>query len=49
MSRAHELGLGRRNARVVYPPVAPRFAWHDENAQAQRADGARHRATGTCC
>jgi glycosyltransferase involved in cell wall biosynthesis len=34
MSRAHALGLGRRNARVVYPPVGPRFAWHDEDAQA---------------
>ena len=34
MSRAHALGLGRRNARVVYPPVGPRFAWHDDDAQA---------------
>ena len=34
MSRAHELGLGRRNARVVYPPVAEGFSWHDEDAQA---------------
>jgi glycosyltransferase involved in cell wall biosynthesis len=33
MSRAHALGLGRRNARVVYPPVGPGFAWHDEEAQ----------------
>lgn len=35
MSRAHALGLGRRNARVVYPPVGPRFAWHDDDAQAR--------------
>jgi glycosyltransferase involved in cell wall biosynthesis len=35
MGRAHALGLGRRNALVVYPPVGPRFAWHDEAAQAQ--------------
>jgi glycosyltransferase involved in cell wall biosynthesis len=34
MSRAHELGLRRRNARVVYPPVAESFSWHDEHAQA---------------
>jgi glycosyltransferase involved in cell wall biosynthesis len=34
MTRAHALGLGRRNARVVYPPVGPGFAWHDEGAQA---------------
>jgi glycosyltransferase involved in cell wall biosynthesis len=33
MSRAHALGLGRRNARVVYPPVGPGFAFHDEEAQ----------------
>lgn len=34
MSRAHELGLRRRNARVVYPPVAESFSWHGEDAQA---------------
>ena len=34
MSRAHELGLGRRNARVVYPPVGEDFSWRDEDAQA---------------
>jgi glycosyltransferase involved in cell wall biosynthesis len=34
MTRAHELGLGRRNARVVYPPVNEAFAWHDDDAQA---------------
>ena len=34
MSRAHEIGLGRRNARVVYPPVGEAFTWHDEEAQA---------------
>jgi glycosyltransferase involved in cell wall biosynthesis len=37
MARAHELGLGRRNTRVIYPPVAPQFVFHDEAAQkAQR-------------
>ncbi|MEP6916821.1 MAG: glycosyltransferase family 4 protein [Acidobacteriota bacterium] len=34
MMRAHELGLGRRDARVVYPPVSASFTWHDEAAQA---------------
>lgn len=34
MSRAHQLGLRRRNARVVYPPVGEGFSWHDEEAQA---------------
>jgi glycosyltransferase involved in cell wall biosynthesis len=34
MSRAHEMGLGRRNARVVYPPVSDAFTFHDEHAQA---------------
>lgn len=34
MTRAHDLGLGRRDASVVYPPVGPTFAWHDEEAQA---------------
>jgi glycosyltransferase involved in cell wall biosynthesis len=33
MTRAHELGLGRRGARVIYPPVAPQFVFHDEAAQ----------------
>jgi glycosyltransferase involved in cell wall biosynthesis len=33
MTRAHALGLGRRNARVVYPPVGPVFSWHDEESQ----------------
>jgi glycosyltransferase involved in cell wall biosynthesis len=33
MTRAHALGLGRRNARVVYPPVGPVFSWHDEASQ----------------
>jgi glycosyltransferase involved in cell wall biosynthesis len=46
MTRAHALGLGRRNARVVYPPVGPIFAWHDEESQARvRASlgiGSRH-------
>jgi glycosyltransferase involved in cell wall biosynthesis len=34
MTRAREIGLGRRNARVVYPPVSDAFSWHDEEAQA---------------
>jgi glycosyltransferase involved in cell wall biosynthesis len=33
--RAHELGLGRRELHVIYPPVSPAFAWHDETAQAE--------------
>jgi glycosyltransferase involved in cell wall biosynthesis len=33
MTRAQELGLGRRHARVVYPPVSEAFVWHDEEAQ----------------
>jgi len=33
MTRAHALGLGRRNTRVVYPPVGPVFSWHDEESQ----------------
>jgi glycosyltransferase involved in cell wall biosynthesis len=46
MSKAHELGLGRRNARVVYPPVGPVFSWHDEASQmktrASLGIGSRH-------
>lgn len=38
MARAHELGLGRRDARVVYPPVAEQFAFHDEAAQGAQRD-----------
>lgn len=34
MMRARELGLGRRNARVVYPPVAPQFAYRNQDARA---------------
>jgi phosphatidylinositol alpha-1,6-mannosyltransferase len=34
MRRAFELGLGRRNAEVVYPPVGEGFAYHDEKQQA---------------
>jgi glycosyltransferase involved in cell wall biosynthesis len=34
MSRAFELGLRRRNAQVVYPPVGEGFAWHDDEHQA---------------
>jgi glycosyltransferase involved in cell wall biosynthesis len=33
MARAQALGLGRRNASVIYPPVSASFAWHDEDAQ----------------
>jgi glycosyltransferase involved in cell wall biosynthesis len=35
MTRAHELGLRRRNSRVIYPPVGPDFSWHDEEAQSR--------------
>lgn len=35
MARAHDLGIGRRNAAVVYPPVGPGFTWHDEEAQSR--------------
>jgi glycosyltransferase involved in cell wall biosynthesis len=34
MTRAHELGLGRRNARVVYPSVSDAFTCHDDDARA---------------
>ena len=34
MTRAHDLALRRRNARVVYPPVSDSFVWHDDEAQA---------------
>jgi glycosyltransferase involved in cell wall biosynthesis len=34
-TRAVELGLVRRHASVVYPPVAPEFRFHDERAQAE--------------
>jgi glycosyltransferase involved in cell wall biosynthesis len=34
MDRANELGLRRRSAAVVYPPVSPMFSWHDEEQQA---------------
>ena len=33
MTRAHDLGLGRRDLQVVYPPVSREFSWHDEQAQ----------------
>jgi glycosyltransferase involved in cell wall biosynthesis len=35
LTRATELGLGRRDASVVYPPVAPEFTYRDERAQAE--------------
>jgi glycosyltransferase involved in cell wall biosynthesis len=31
--RARELGLGRPECHVIYPPVAPVFAFHDEASQ----------------
>lgn len=34
MRRAFELGLGRRNAEVIYPPVGEGFYFHDEKQQA---------------
>ena len=45
MSRAFELGLRRRNARVIYPPVSEEFSWHDEARQAaeRRALGIANR------
>ena len=33
MTRAHELGLARRDLQVVYPAVSHDFTWHDEEAQ----------------
>jgi glycosyltransferase involved in cell wall biosynthesis len=36
LDKARELGLSRRDVHVIYPPVPPAFAWHDEDAQ-QRA------------
>jgi glycosyltransferase involved in cell wall biosynthesis len=33
MTRAHALGLARRNTRVVYPPVGPVFSFHDAASQ----------------
>jgi glycosyltransferase involved in cell wall biosynthesis len=45
MARAHELGLARRSAAVVYPPAGASFAWHDEEEQAsaRRALGITNR------
>lgn len=34
MRRAFELGLGRRNAEVIYPPVGDGFFFHDDQRQA---------------
>jgi glycosyltransferase involved in cell wall biosynthesis len=31
--RAREVGLGRPECHVIYPPVAPAFAFHDERSQ----------------
>jgi glycosyltransferase involved in cell wall biosynthesis len=33
LTRAHELGLGRRDLHVVYPAVSKEFTFHDERAQ----------------
>jgi glycosyltransferase involved in cell wall biosynthesis len=33
LSRARELGLGRRGLQVIYPPVAPSFRFHDDDEQ----------------
>ena len=33
MVKAQEFGLGRRHARVVYPPVSDAFTWHSEDRQ----------------
>jgi glycosyltransferase involved in cell wall biosynthesis len=35
MSRAFELGLRRRNAQVIYPPVGEVFTYHDDEQQAE--------------
>ncbi|HTH01722.1 MAG TPA: glycosyltransferase family 4 protein [Vicinamibacterales bacterium] len=35
MGRAFELGLRRRNAQVIYPPVGEGFTWHDDEQQAE--------------
>ena len=46
LTRAMELGLGRRNSTVIYPPVGPEFTYHDESGQADARAGlgvhARH-------
>jgi glycosyltransferase involved in cell wall biosynthesis len=34
LTRATELGLGRRDASVIYPPVASDFTYHDDAGQA---------------
>jgi glycosyltransferase involved in cell wall biosynthesis len=43
--RARELGLGRRDCYVIYPPVADAFSYHDERAQLgmRRSLGITHR------
>ena len=38
MTRAHEIGLARRDLQVIYPPVGRDFAWHDEDAQLDTRD-----------
>ncbi len=45
LTRATGLGLGRRDASVIYPPVAPEFTYHDEGtrAEARAALGIRSR------
>jgi glycosyltransferase involved in cell wall biosynthesis len=36
--RARELGLGRPQCHVIYPPVAPAFAFHDTRSQLDERD-----------
>lgn len=38
-AHAHDRGLARRDMEVIYPPVAPAFAWHDEGGQADARSG----------
>jgi glycosyltransferase involved in cell wall biosynthesis len=46
LTRAHELGLGRRGTAVIYPAVSRAFTWHDEEAalavRARLGIGSRH-------
>ena len=46
MTRANDLGLGRRDAQVIYPAVGHSFAWHDAASQAAERSalgmGSRH-------
>lgn len=46
LTRAHELGLGRRETTVIYPPVSRGFEFHDDDemtsARARLGIGNRH-------